>query len=159
MDIRPKTSGSLLVGFRYKFRYDRQNIKIIKLKTTDGKVYGLSDWETSNIDQLENTCLNNFELKNGKEWASVDPDEKKALIKKSTDFSFESEKDKRFQLILFILLISGFIVFGFYDMVKSHYLPIKPVLILIVMDVLLILKLISKQKQIKEKEKEMSVDQ
>jgi hypothetical protein len=97
-------------GFRYKYLMAKVDYKAIQFKTKDGHKFTVSDFETSNLRELEKTCLKIFELKTTEKFLPLDEEGKKREIQSSRYFDIAQAKQIRDMLIIgiiFTIIIIG----------------------------------------------------
>jgi hypothetical protein len=67
-----------ILGFRYKYLSGKVNYKSLKFKTKgDKRTFSISDFETSNLRELERFSLGHFDLRAGKEFTKLTETDKK----------------------------------------------------------------------------------
>lgn len=106
-----------ITGFRFKYLNGRMDYKALQFQTTSGQKYLVSDFETANLRELEQYCLEHFELRAGKEFRVLNEEEKQSEINESGTFDLSQAKNIRWYyyaagltgLVFAIVLIHGLI--------------------------------------------------
>lgn len=85
-------------GFRYKYLNAKIDYKALQFSICD-RIYTVSDFETSNLRQLEKISLKTFDLR-GEKFRKLTDQGKKREVLISQRFDIQQAKDIRFLLIL-----------------------------------------------------------
>jgi hypothetical protein len=110
---RKKYNFSEVIGFRFKYLNAKVDYKALQYKTRDGRMFTISDFETSNLRKLESISLKYFDLKTGKTFESLSNEQKEVEILMSKEFDLVQAKDiKDFSLIGIItfLIVGGILI-------------------------------------------------
>jgi hypothetical protein len=102
------------------------NYKSLKFRTKgDKRTFSISDFETSNLRELERFSLGHFDLRAGKEFSKLTDRQKSREIEMSKAFDYEQAKDIRLHLGILILFLTAIISVLTYQIitgkVKSVY--------------------------------------
>jgi hypothetical protein len=97
-----------ILGFRYKYLSGKVSYKSLKFRTKgDKRTFSISDFETSNLRDLEKFALQHFDLRAGKEFTKLVEDQKETEVEISKAFDYEQAKDIRFYLGMIFLFITA----------------------------------------------------
>jgi hypothetical protein len=112
---------SEVLGFRYKYLNGKVNYKSLKFRIRDAKrTFSISDFETSNLKDLEMFSLEHFDLRAGKEFSKLTDIQKTNEIEISKAFDYEQAKDIRFYLGTFTLFLTAIISVLIYKMLAGQ---------------------------------------
>ena len=121
-----------ILGFRYKYLNGKVNYKSLKFRTkSDKRTFSISDFETSNLRELERFALEHFDLRNGKEFAKLTDKQKNNEIEISKAFDYEQAKDIRFYLGMLVLFLTAIIFVLTYQILNKKVTNINGVTIAI----------------------------
>lgn len=147
-----------IFGFQYSYLSTKYiDYKCLKFKiVNDKKVFAVSDFETSNIRELEKISLEHLNLKSTN-WKNLTKLSKYQEIKESKEFDYEQAKSIRNSLIFPVLLylfFIGFILKKYYldqhELVRFHYIFIGVLIFLFFPTVIKLFKTLENIKQLKK---------
>ncbi|QEC53129.1 hypothetical protein EDD80_10497 [Anseongella ginsenosidimutans] len=121
-------------GFRFRYLRGRIDYKAIQFKTLDGRKFIISDFETTNLREIEQFCFANYTLLAGKTFRQLDEAEKLEEINKSRQFDISQAKGVRFSLYITAFLMIVWAAALTYGMLtKPAASSAKEVVILVLM--------------------------
>lgn len=122
-----------ILGFRYKYLNGKVNYKSLKFRTKGGnRTFSISDFETSNLRELEKLSLICFDLRAGKEFMKLTDREKRREIEISKGFDYEQAKDIRLNLGILIFFLTAIISVLTYQIMAGKLKNVSGVIISIV---------------------------
>ena len=104
-----------VIGFHFSsFNFRGQDIKVIVIKSADGSIYKIGDFEISNFRQIEKYLLDNFDLMRTDFETKFTPEEKMTFLKGANKkFDLRQSKDSRFIFLILIVLVA-YIIYSEY---------------------------------------------
>lgn len=146
-------------GYRWKYINQPRAVdyKSIKIKTKENIIFTISDFEYSNLRELEKMIVDRFALKITKKWIIPNPQETDFEFKKSNSFDIEQAKDIRVVTIVFglcCILVISFFLFTLVDNARfelKYFIFILPPFLGLFF---LVNKLLKTNKYLKEKKNE-----
>lgn len=121
-----------ILGFRYKYLSGKVNYKSLKFRTKgDKRTFSISDFETSNLRDLEIFALQHFDLRTGKEFTKLTENQKNTEIEISKAFDYEQAKDIRFYLGMLVIFLTAIISVLTYQILTEKVRNVKGVTIAI----------------------------
>jgi len=96
---------SEVIGFRYIYHSGRGKNKSLQFKTTDGKKFSISNFETENLLDIENASLKYFSLRADKAFRELSEKERSSEIKRSKNHDLEKAKELRITIGIGIIIL------------------------------------------------------
>ena len=132
--VRKTYHYSEIIGFRFKYLPSQFiNYKAIQIKTNDGKLYIISDFETSNLREIEKIAIENFKLARDKSFIILDQSRKEEELLKSHYFDISQFKSLRVFYIMTVIACGILLFYMTYSLTEVSGPPANHKVVLLVL--------------------------
>ena len=111
---KTKYSFEEINGFRFSTVYNGKgwDYKALIFKTKDNKKYSITDLEIKNTREIESFALENFQLKKGEEFETLNYEERNVELEKNKQFDISQAKEYRISCYMLLALVCAIIWLG-----------------------------------------------